>query len=220
MVTPLLAKGIFGMSVTRQILLGMSNFGLTLGVIGICATSVIKTPLPWLRFAALSFLLIWMIIFYVPPADELCYAFLLALLFAPLSFGWSAGDQALTMYIEKSAAWRIVGDDIPLLGAITSFLYASYVVIFVVLSIVLGRFIDSTETKTALLDIGGIQFSAIAILVLCSTFIPQGALSFNPRRLSSGDSPKRQKIGYNSLSTMTSDGQIELGSIRSTDTRT
>jgi len=213
MIAPLLAKRTFGMSVTTQVLIGMSHLGIILGVIGSYVTNKVKTPIPWLRFAAIILLLIWAIVLYNPPTDLLGDAFFLGLFFTPLSFGWSAGDQALTRYIEKTASGKKIEDDICLLGAITSFLYAGYLVIFVVLSIVLGRFIDSVDTKTSLVDIGGIQFSVVAAFLLLNTLIPEGALSLKPHRLSSADSSKKRKPGYNSLSTNTSEVTIELGVI-------
>ena len=210
MISPLLAKRTFGMSVTTQVFVGMSYFGITLGVIGSYVISIGKTPIPWLRFAAVMLMLIWAIVLYNPPTNLLAGAFFLGPFFIPLSFGWSAGDQTLTRYIEKTAAGKKLEDDICLLGAITSFLYAGYIVIFVVLSIVLGWFIDSVDTKTSLVDIGGIQFSVVAAFLLLNTLIPEGALSLKPRRLWSADSSKKRKPGYNSLSTNTSEATIEL----------
>jgi hypothetical protein len=214
MIAPLLAKRMFAMSVTTQILIGMSNFGVVCGVVGSFATNFIKTPIPWIRMSAISLLIIWVIVLYYPPTDKIGYAFLMAPFFAPISFGWSAGDQALAQYIEKTTALQKVDDDISLFGAITSFLYCCYLVIFIILSIVLGRFIDSSDIRKSILDIGGIQFSVIAAILFLNTLIPQGALSLNPRRLSYGDAHNR-KSGYNSLYTMNSEDPIALTSVGS-----
>lgn len=211
MIAPLLAKRMFAMSVTTQILIGMSNFGVVCGVVGGFATNIIKTPIPWLRIAAISLLIIWVIVLYYPPPDKIGYAFLMAPFFAAISFGWSAGDQALAQYIEKTTALQKLDDDISLYGAITSFLYCFYLVIFIILSIVLGWFIDSSDIKNSILDIGGFQFSVIAAILLLNTLIPQGALSLNPRRLSYGDARNR-KSGYNSIYTMNSEEPIEVTS--------
>ena len=214
MIAPLLAKEMFAMSVTTQILIGMSNFGIVFGVVGGFATNFIKTPMPWLRMAAISLLVIWVIVLYYPPTDKIGYAFLLAPFFSPISFGCSAGNQALTLYIAKTTALQKVNDDISLFGAITSFLYCCYLIVFIILSIVLGRFIDSVNIRKSILDVGGIQFSVIAAILLLNTLIPRGALSLNPRRLSSGDLRNR-KSGYNSIHIMNSEDPIELRSLES-----
>jgi len=53
------------------------------------------------------------------------------------------------------------------------------------LSVTLGRFIDTVfaedgNIKRALFDVGGVQFSVIAGVVLFATFIPRGSWYLNP----------------------------------------
>lgn len=74
------------------------------------------------------------------------------------------------------------------LGAVMSFLYASYIVFNAVLSSVLGKVIDNDYVRTrtitnSLRQVGGIQFSICCGIILLATLIPRGALSFNPKRL-------------------------------------
>lgn len=71
-----------------------------------------------------------------------------------------------------------------------SFLYASYIVFNAVLSSVLGKVIDNDFVRTrtitnALRNVAGIQFSVCCGIILLATLIPRGALSFNPKRISS-----------------------------------
>lgn len=45
----------------------------------------------------------------------------------------------------------------------------------------LGVFADRNDNPhTTILGIGAIQFTVLAAVLLCSTFVPKGALSFNP----------------------------------------
>jgi hypothetical protein len=72
------------------------------------------------------------------------------------------------------------------LGAVMAFLYSSYVILNAVLSSVLGTVIDNDFITTgtiynALVEVGGIQFSVGCGIILLSTFIPRGAVAFNPK---------------------------------------
>lgn len=74
------------------------------------------------------------------------------------------------------------------LGAVMSFLYASYIVFNAVLSSVLGKVIDNDYVRTrtitnALRHVAGIQFSVCCGIILLATLIPRGAFSFNPKRI-------------------------------------
>jgi hypothetical protein len=71
------------------------------------------------------------------------------------------------------------------LGAVMAFLYSGYIVLNAVLSTLLGRVIDRDNREngnifTALTQVGGIQFSVGAVIIFASTFIPRGAIAFNP----------------------------------------
>ncbi len=75
------------------------------------------------------------------------------------------------------------------LGAVMAFLYSTYIVIYAITSPLLGRYIDKIYKRNkgniseAFKNIAGVQFTIIAILILAATFIPRGALSFNPDTL-------------------------------------
>jgi hypothetical protein len=65
-------------------------------------------------------------------------------------------------------------------------LYVTYIVLYAVLSAVLGNWVDdylaSGHTgRQALIYVGGVQFSVICVVIFVSTFIPRGSLSLNPK---------------------------------------
>ena len=71
------------------------------------------------------------------------------------------------------------------LGAVMSFLYSSYIIIYAIANPFLGKYIDHVykingTIRPALVYTAGVQFTLIMIIVLASTFIPSGAFAFNP----------------------------------------
>lgn len=64
-------------------------------------------------------------------------------LFVPISFGWAAGDVSLAAYVQNAIGkMEHVDKDVSPLGAVMAFLYVSYIVIYAVLSAVLGNWAD------------------------------------------------------------------------------
>lgn len=107
-----------------------------------------------------------------------------------ISFGWAAGDVSLAAYIQASLArMESRTNNVSALGAVMAFLYSTYIVIYAITSPLLGRYIDKISKRNkgniseAFKNIAGVQFTIIAILILAATFIPRGALSFNPDTL-------------------------------------
>jgi len=107
----------------------------------------------------------------------------------PISFGWAAGDVSLAAYIQACLARREdESDHVSALGAVMAFLYSTYIVIYAILSPVLGAYVDKFLKKggipqDVLKNVGGIQFTVICAILLASTFIPAGAFSWNPTLL-------------------------------------
>lgn len=64
------------------------------------------TPIPWLRADSLLLLIVWAVPHYYPPANNVNYAWTLAAVFMPISFGWAAGDVSLAAYIQACLARR------------------------------------------------------------------------------------------------------------------
>ena len=184
-IAPALAKRVFQVSAYMQILVGMSNLGVIFGIVSTFTSKVVKTPLPWLRLGALLLLFAWIIPFYNADPNNIAFAAQISPLFTSISFGWSTGDLSLTLYIQSVLAREeSLNDNVSAVGAVMSFLYTTFILLYAVLPVVLGRLIDMVDIQTALIFVAGIQFSIISIFILANTFIPNGAIHFNPSSLS------------------------------------
>lgn len=196
-IAPAVAKRYLGESAWSQIIVGGSNLGELLGALFVFLfTDLIATPMPWLRLDCLMLLIVWYLPFWYPPAGQVKYAWMVAGTFVPVSFGWAAGDVSLAAYIQASLA-RVESStrDVSALGAVMAFLYSTYIVMYAITSWSLGRYIDSVFNKTggeknggqvqgAILNVGGVQFTIIFVLIMASTFVPKGSFAFNPKMLS------------------------------------
>jgi len=189
-IAPIIAKKVFNVSAYSQILVGGSNFGELCGAFMVFVLNdFVPTPIPWLRADSLLLLIVWSFSFYYPPAGDVKYAWYLALVFLPISFGWAAGDVSLAAYIQACLARReSESGNVSALGAVMAFLYSTYIVTYAILQPLLGSYVDDylagghTPQQT-LKHIAGVQFTVVSAILLASTFIPQGALSINPRLL-------------------------------------
>jgi MFS family permease len=186
-IAPQIARRYLQNSEWSQIIVGGSNFGELIGALFVFLFSNrIQTPIPWLRIDALLLLIIWYIPFYYPPANQVKYAWFMALTFIPISFGWAAGDVSLGAYIQSSLSQlETKNKDISPLGAVMAFLYSSYIIIYAILNPILGIYIDfiynsQGSVRPALFYTASIQLTIILILVFLSTFIPKGSFAFNP----------------------------------------
>ena len=139
-------------------------------------------------------LIVWYLPYWYPRRGDVNEAWRVAGTFIPISFGWAAGDVSLAAYIQASLARLEAQDkDVSALGAVMAFLYSTYIVIYAICSPLLGRYIDSVYASTdgsnggdihrAIRNVAGVQFTILMIIVLSSTFVPRGALSFNPKML-------------------------------------
>lgn len=191
-IAPAVARRYLGNSAWSQIMVGGSNFGELLGALFVFMfTNLVQTPMPWLRLDALALLIVWYLPFWHPPKNEVGQAWIVAATFLPISFGWAAGDVSLAAYIQASLA-RIESNtkNVSALGAVMAFLYSSYIVTYAIASVCLGTYIDRVSAtnhdniQPAILNVGGVQFTIIFVLVMTSTFIPKGAFAFNPKILS------------------------------------
>ena len=195
-IAPQVARRYLGDSAWSQIMVGGSNLGELLGALCVLLfTNVIHTPMPWLRLDALFLLAVWYIPFWHPPSGQVGQAWLVAATFMPISFGWAAGDVSLAAYIQASLArLESKNENVSALGAVMAFLYSFYIVVYAILGTVLGRYLDGLynasggvnggDIRGGLVYTVGVQFTVIAGLVLVATFVPRGALAFNPRMVS------------------------------------
>ena len=187
-IAPALAARVLGNSAWSQIMVGGSNFGELLGAASVLLmTKNIRTPLPWLRLDALMLLIVWYLPYWTPPKNMVKYAWMVAGTFIPISYGWAAGDVSLAAFIQASLArMDSKKKNVSSLGAVMAVLYSTYIVMYAIVSPLLGRYIDRVSKtnngaiQPALQNIAGVHFTVIAIVVLAATFVPKGAFAFNP----------------------------------------
>lgn len=184
---PIFAKQVLGTSSYAQIMVGASNFGELLGALSVAlAKNRVPTPLPWLRLDAFLLQIIWVLPFLHVKQHDVRSAWRVALCFLPISYGWAAGDVSLAAYIQGTLARMESTDkDVSALGAVMAFLYVTYIVIYAMLSSVLGNWVDSFiesghSGSDVLKYVGGVQFTVLSAIVLISTFTPRNAFAFNP----------------------------------------
>lgn len=154
--------------------------------------------MPWLRLDSLMLLIVWYLPYWHPQRNNVNEAWKVAATFIPISFGWAAGDVSLAAYIQASLA-RLEAEskNVSALGAVMAFLYSTYIVTYAIASPLLGRYIDSVYNRTgesaggdihtAIRNVAGVQYTVLMAVVMASTLIPRGALSWNPQMLHDED---------------------------------
>lgn len=204
-IAPQVARRYLGDSAWSQIMVGGSNLGELLGALAVLLlTDTIHTPMPWLRLDALMLLIVWYIPFWYPSSGQVGQAWIVAATFMPISFGWAAGDVSLAAYIQASLArLESKNKNVSALGAVMAFLYSFYIVSYAIAGTLLGRYLDGVYNKSGgsqggsiregLVFTAGVQFTIVSALVLAATFVPRGAMRFNPRMVS-GDSLGVERI--------------------------
>jgi cytochrome b len=119
----------------------------------------------------------------------------------------AAGDVSLAAYIQALLQRKEDEvNDVSPLGAVMTFLYYTYIVIYAITSAIVGRYIDKVgaantnnfakgivavpdypdkyiNVHPAVKNIAGVQFTVIAIVMILATLSPKGSLSFNPKSL-------------------------------------
>ncbi|KAJ3187888.1 hypothetical protein HDU85_006281 [Gaertneriomyces sp. JEL0708] len=173
-----------------QIMVGGSNFGELIGAAFVLAfTTLIKTPLPWLRLDALTLTIGW-VLWKADPSQvgALTMAWILAAVFVGVSAGWAAGDVSLTAFIQSNLSRHRNNDArVSSLGAVMGFLYVTYIVIFAIMNPVLGRWLDRLHTTRGVEGdreyffwVGGVMFTVCGAVIMAATFVPKGSFAFNP----------------------------------------
>lgn len=195
-IAPAIARRYLGNSAWSQLIVGGSNLGELIGASFVFFfTNLITTPIPWIRLDAVLLLIVWYLPFWYPPAGQVGYACIAGATFLPISIGWAAGDVSLAAYIQATLA-RVESKtrNVSALGAVMAFLYTTYIVLYAITSPALGSYIDHVFNESggaenggdihlAILNIGAVQFTTLAVVILGATFVPQGAVAFNPEIL-------------------------------------
>ncbi|TGZ83099.1 hypothetical protein EX30DRAFT_339331 [Ascodesmis nigricans] len=201
-ICPAIAKRYLDNSAWSQIMAGGSNLGELLGALSVFLfTSLVPTPMPFLRLDAIFLFIIWYFPFWHPQPGRVIEAWRAAATLIPVSFGWAAGDVSISAYIQSSLSrfdsTSAMSENVSALGAVMAFLYTTYIVTYAITSPLLGRYLDAMYARTGGSEggdiregvkyIGGVQFTIVAALVLVSTMVPKGAVSWNPKALGEGN---------------------------------
>ncbi|PWY67239.1 hypothetical protein BO94DRAFT_540455 [Aspergillus sclerotioniger CBS 115572] len=199
-VMPALARRYLGNVAWSQIMVGGSNLGELLGALFVIVlNNRVRTPIPWLRVDALMLLITWYLPFWKPRLRYVQDALFAAATFVPISFGWAAGDVSLAAYIQATLSrMESTSSNVSALGAVMAFLYSTYIVLYAVISPILGSYIDRVYIETggpngggdihrAIRSVASVQFSVISLLVVISSFVPRGSLAVNPAVLDEED---------------------------------
>ncbi|KFZ04212.1 hypothetical protein V502_10320 [Pseudogymnoascus sp. VKM F-4520 (FW-2644)] len=194
-IAPLLAQRYLHNSAWAQLIVGGSNFGELLGALFVFLfTNLVTTPIPWLRLDACGLLIVWYLAFWHPTPGHVSQAWMVAATFIPISFGWAAGDISLSAYLQAMLhRQEHERKDVSALVTVMAFLYSTYIVTYSICSPLLGTYIDRVSAANggnvheAIMYVGGVQFTIIACTVFAATFIPRGAVGFNPDMLEGED---------------------------------
>ncbi|KAI5806990.1 hypothetical protein EDC01DRAFT_684300 [Geopyxis carbonaria] len=185
-----------------SILICGSNLGEFLGAMIVLGVGKrVSTPILWLRLDSVMLLLVWILPFYKDnqPMDSL-HAWALATMLIPMSFSWAAGEVSLVAYIPSTLPEMKSDASVIPLDATLASLSSMYIALFAILTPILGDYADSIGRKSpnkALYDLGGIQLTVIAILLFINTFVPKGALKFNPKVLGAGPTVLEEDVEMN-----------------------
>ncbi|CAF1070603.1 unnamed protein product [Adineta steineri] len=186
-IAPQVAQRFLQHSDWSQILVGGSNLGELFGALFVFYfNDTMKSPILWVRLDALMLFVIWYIPFYHPPIDQIKYAWIMSASLVPIGFASAVGDISLDAYIQSSLT-RLESKhkNISPLGAVMAFLYSTYIIIYSIANPLLGRHIDYVyntrgTVQSALIYTAAVPLTITVIVMFAATFIPKGAIAFNP----------------------------------------
>jgi len=148
------AKLVLGESAYASFINAGSNFGELSGAAFVLFNlNLIKTPLPTVRWDALVLNFSWLFYNVVTPdalnIDPANAAGVMAAIMCFISAGWSAGDVSMAAYIQAQIPHiKTPGVSIAnALSSVMSFLYVSCIVIFAVISPMIGNWLDDFSTR-------------------------------------------------------------------------
>ena len=153
------AKSVLNESAYASFIVSGSNLGELLGAGFVFFNlQMIVTPLPMVRWDALVLNFTWLFYNVVTPASCLCdpanAAGIMAAIMMFISAGWSAGDVSLSAYIQANIP-KIKTPGVKIANAlpsVMSFLYVLYIIIYAVISPMIGVWLDAFEMTAKMYD--------------------------------------------------------------------
>ncbi|KAG5463542.1 MAG: hypothetical protein BJ554DRAFT_6638, partial [Olpidium bornovanus] len=201
------AQGL-GVPSSQQKLVAGANLGELAGALFVFLFSrAVATPLPWLRLDAITLAVVWIF----PLADPLglgisveTWVWCLFPVMLVVSFGWAAGDCSLVAFVQSHIAAEPERDArASALASVMAFLYMLYIVLFAVIAPLMGSVLDAflapvtlqfgsttppvevrlPVVREAMFYTAGVFMTCCGVFILASTFVPRGALAFNPKMI-------------------------------------
>lgn len=190
-IVPQIAKRILARPSISLVIAAGTSFGELLGALIIfCWTKHFRTPLFWLRIDACLLLLVWFFPFWAPDEAEARQVLIAVAFMVPLAFAWAAYDVSITAYVQ-AALTRLehTSPHIASLSAVVCFVYCLQVAMYGSMSTLIRTYLDKMGPGDAiqgrLIWTAGVQFTVISIVVIASSFIPEGSRALNPRMIAS-----------------------------------
>lgn len=193
----------FGRNEWSEITIAGLNLGEMIGAGLLCLfNGLIHTPIPWIRFDALTLFVMWYLGFWYPPRDDVKQPFYLAAGMSCATVGFAACDVAVSAYMQSQLKQRETdGGNFNVAASAMGFLNVVWIGTYAALGGVLGKYMDSAwlkdnpagtpkveltagqNTHHAMTMLAGVQFTIIAVMIFAATFIPKGAVAWNPKSL-------------------------------------
>lgn len=153
------AKSILNESAYASFIVSGSNLGELLGAAFVFFNlKLIHTPLPTVRWDALVLNFTWLYYNTVTPVSCNCdpanAAGIMAAIMCFISAGWAAGDVSMSAYIQSNipkikTPGVVIANALP---SVMSFLYVLYIIIYAVISPMIGVWLDAFELTAKMYD--------------------------------------------------------------------
>jgi len=153
------AKSVLFESAYASFIVSGSNLGeLTGAAVVFFNLKALHTPLPTVRWDALVLNFTWLYYNTVTPASCKCDAAnaagIMAAIMWFISAGWAAGDVSMSAYIQSNipkikTPGVVIANALP---SVMSFLYVSYIIIYAVISPMIGVWLDAFELTAKMYD--------------------------------------------------------------------
>jgi hypothetical protein len=183
--TPI-AQRYLGEAIWSRFITGGNNLGEMLGALAvILASNRIPTPLPWLRNQCFLYLILWWLSYWRTSKGNIGDAWLVGIVFVPISAGWAAGEVVVLAWIQSQLGGVRGARGIPVLPAVMGLLYSISIIIYAIASSLLGKYVDAVYNRTggakggrdihgAMFRIAGVQFSIFDWDHFCVDFCDEG----------------------------------------------
>lgn len=176
---PLLASRYLNDSPQMQILSMGPSLGVLLGSLLVICSGCIRTPMPWMRFDAASFLLFWILPFWYLCQESFGSVMIMVAFLVPVSFGYGVAQSIVGTYVIE-IVMRI--EPRPLQGystrGILAFLLCVETSLYTVIRFPLDTYLDSAsddrDNHERMFWAISLQYTLVGIIAFAATFVPRG----------------------------------------------